>query len=597
MSVISVIKNIVIYKEPKNNERFELLEDEQEDMKNGEAPETSETAAQNFNENEENILHQPSKNIMQTLKRVMKNKKQEDTPKVTNGITADQNQDNRNNVSKDLKKNLQKMKQEFHFSTNQDIVIREFKVVQKNNAFIVYIDGMVDKNTINDYILRQLMAEQKNNKNTKISVDYITDNLLAINQVIRQTDYKEIIKQILNGLTALFVEGNQECVLIESRGYEKRSVSTPLDESVIKGPQEAFTENLRTNLTLVRKIIKNKDLVTEMMPIGKAENTACAIMHIKGITNPKIVQEVKRRISSIDIDFIAGDGGLDQLIEDHPFSLFPQILSTERPDRTASFLMDGKVAIICDGSPYASIVPITFFRFFHSAEDGTLRWQFGTFLRLIRMVAAFFAMFLPGLFIALTLYHQEVIPTELLFSFSKAKENIPIPIILELLVMELSFELMREAGIRLPGAIGQSLGIIGAIVLGSTAVAAGIVSPILIMVVSITGLCGFAIPNFSIAFGVRIMRFIFIFFGVIAGFYGIAAGIFIFGGLACSMKSFGVPYFSPVAPKTKANHDIGIMVPPWTLKERPDFLNTNNRKRTNGTVRGWIQQAKRGNGK
>lgn len=597
MSVISVIKNIVIYKEPKNNERFELLEDEQEDMVNGEAPETSETAAQNFNENEENILHQPSKNIMQTLKRVMKHKKQEEAPKATNDAKAEQNQDSYNNVSKDLKKNLQKMKQEFHFPTNQDIVIREFKVVQKNNAFIVYIDGMVDKNTINDYILRQLMAEQKNNKNTKISVDYITDNLLAINQVIRQTDYEEIIKQILNGLTALFVEGNQECVLIESRGYEKRSVSTPLDESVIKGPQEAFTENLRTNLTLVRKIIKNKDLVTEMMPMGKAENTTCAIMHIKGITNPKIVQEVKRRIGSINIDFIAGDGGLDQLIEDHPFSLFPQILSTERPDKTASFLIDGKVAIICDGSPYASIAPITFFRFFHTSEDTTLRWQFGTFLRLIRMVAAFLATFLPGLFVALTLYHQEMIPTELLFSLSRARENIPIPSILELLVMELFFELMREAGVRLPGAIGQTLGIIGAIILGSAAVAAGIVSPILIMVVSITGLCSFAIPNYSIAFGVRITRFIFFFFGAIAGFYGIAAGIFIFGGLACSMKSFGVPYFSPVAPKTKANHDIGIMAPSWTLKERPDFLNTNNRKRTSGTVRGWIQQANRGNGK
>jgi spore germination protein KA len=597
MNLLFAVKNIIIYKEPKNNQRFELLEDEKEDMEISKPAETPEATDSNCNSDEKDSAGSPPKQFKKLIRGLIKTGEPKDRSKVTTDVKSDQNKDDVNHICKELKNNMQKVKQEFHVPTNQDIVIREFKIMQKINAFIVYVDGMVDKNTINDYILRQLMAEQKNNKNTKISVDYITDNLLAINQVIRQTDYEEIIKQILNGLTALFVEGNQECVLIESRGYEKRSVSTPLDESVIKGPQEAFTENLRTNLTLVRKIIKNKDLVTEMMPIGKAENTTCAIMHIKGITNPKIVQEVKRRISSIDIDFIAGDGGLDQLIEDHPFSLFPQILSTERPDRTASFLMDGKVAIICDGSPYASIVPITFFRFFHSAEDGTLRWQFGTFLRLIRMVAAFFAMFLPGLFIALTLYHQEVIPTELLFSFSKAKENIPIPIILELLVMELSFELMREAGIRLPGAIGQSLGIIGAIVLGSTAVAAGIVSPILIMVVSITGLCGFAIPNFSIAFGVRIMRFIFIFFGVIAGFYGIAAGIFIFGGLACSMKSFGVPYFSPVAPKTKANHDIGIMAPPWTLKERPDFLNTNNRKRTNGTVRGWIQQAKRGNGK
>lgn len=525
MNLALAIKNIIIYKEPKNTQIFELLEDEQEDMKSG-ADHTS----------------------------------------YGNDTSAAQSLDNSNNVYNDLNKNIQEIKQEFHFPTNKDIVIREFKVMRKTNACIVYIDGMADKGTINDYILRQLMTDQEMYEDTKISIDYITNNLLAINQITKHISFDQVIMQILNGLTALFVEGCEECIIIESRGYDKRNVTKPEVEMVIKGPDEAFTENLRTNLTLVRKIIRNKELVTEFMPLGKTGNLTCAIMYIKGITNPKIVQEVKRRITGLDIDLISGNGGLEQLIEDHPLSLFSQLLTTERPDKTALYLMYGKIAIICEGSPYASLAPITFFHFFHSPEDYYLHWQFGTFLRLIRWVAASLALFLPGLFIALTIYHQEMIPTELLFALSNAREHIPLPTLFELLAMEITFELIREAGLRIPGAIGQAIGIIGAVVLGQAAVAAGLASPILIMIVSIAGLSSFAIPNYSIAFAIRLMRFAFTFFGGIAGLYGIAAGIIIFGGLACSMKSFGVPYFSPIAPKTRAEHNVGIIAPPWTLK-------------------------------
>lgn len=555
MNFITAIKNIIIYKEPDNRRRFELLEDEQEDMMSGKSDAGTED-------------EKPDK--------------------------SDKSKEDSENVSKDLKKNLQKIKQGFHYPTNQDIIIREFKVMQKVNAFIIYVDGMVDENIVNDYILRQLMTEQDIYENTKISAEYIVENLLPINYITMYNGFNQVFKEILNGLTALFIEGCEECILIESRGYEKRSVTTPQAETVIKGPHEAFTENLRTNLTLVRKIIRNKELVTETMPFGKVANLTCAIMYIKGITNTKIIQEIKRRITSLDIDIIAGHGGLEQLIEDYPNSLFPQLLSTERPDKVADYLLYGKVAIICDGSPYVTLAPVTLFHFFQSPEDTVLRWQFGTFLKLIRWIAGGLAMFLPGLYIALTLFHSEMIPTSLLFSFARARENIPIPSLIELLIMETTFELIREAGLRVPGAIGQALGVIGAIVLGQAAVAAGLVSPILIMVVSITGLSSFAIPNYSMAFTIRLMRFVFIFFAAIAGLYGMTAGVFIFSGLTCSMKSFGAPYFSPVAPKTNASHDIGIVGPDWTLKERPDYLNTKDRNRTTrGVVRGWVRQDKR----
>ncbi|NLK90173.1 MAG: spore germination protein, partial [Clostridiales bacterium] len=400
----------------------------------------------------------------------------------------------------------------------------------------------------------------------------------------------EIIEQVLNGMTALFIDKSDQCILIKSRGFEKRAVSQPVNETVILGPHEAFIENLHTNITLIRRIIRNKDLVAETIPVGNVNNVTCAILYIKGITNPKIIREVKRRINSIDIDFVSSDGTLDQLIEDHPLAIFPQILSTERPDRTASFLMEGRVAIIVDGAPNASIVPATFFDMMHTSEDYSLRWQYGTFMRIIRVISAALATFLPGFYLALTLYHHEMIPTELLASLAKARENIPFPIIVEILLMEISWELIREAGIRMPGVMGQTLGIIGAVILGEAVIAAELVSPILIIIVAITGLANLVIPNYPLGFGIRILRFVFVLLGAMAGFYGIATGIFIFGGLACSMKSFGVPYLSPVAPRAKASPDIIPRMPIWLQKERPDIINPKQRRRSRGIIRGWVKQ-------
>jgi len=580
MNLGTIIKNIFIYKEPKKYDQFELLEDEAEEK--GQA----QTNKQN-DDGDQNTAAPKSR------------KRRVRIPKYLHGNSDEEPQQKKNNESdvyKSLKDNLAKIKFEFSAPTNQDVVIREFKILQQNSAFIVYIDGLADKDTINDYILRQLLERNGTEVEIKTNmVDYIANNLLAANQIIKESEYSKIVKQVLNGLTALFIDGSEVCILIESRGFEKRTVSTPLNETVIRGPQEAFIENLRTNITLVRRIVRNKDLITEMLPVGKTNNMTCGLLYIKGITNPKIVEEVKRRISSLDIDFISSDGILGQLIEDHPFALFPQILSTERPDRVASFLIEGKVAIICDGAPYASIVPITFFHMVHTSEDYNLRWQGGTFLRVIRIIAIIIAIFLPGLYLALTLYHQEMIPTELLHSLHKARENVPFPTIIELLLMEISWELIREAGVRVPGVIGQTLGIIGGVILGQAAVAAGLVSPILIIIVAITGLGNFAIPNFGLAFGIRILRFVFILLGAFAGFYGISAGIFIFGGLACSLKSFGVPYFSPVAPKAKTATDIVLKMPAWMQKERPDIINPLNRTRAGKVVRGWAEQSSKGN--
>ena len=577
MKLLSLAKKLLIYREPKPYQEFELLEDEPFETEHGPDEGTVlEKTSNPISCEEWNLIRQKSKDG-------------ENSSQTTSQETSAPGR----TVSTSLQANLQYVKRELHSPKNKDVIIREFKVMNCCDACVVYIDGMADKNTINNFILRQLMLRPLPEQAGEVcSLDYIAENLLAANEIQRVRDIDAAIREVLNGLTALFVDGAPECILVETRGYESRSITEPLNEQVVYGPQEAFVEQLRTNITLIRKIIRSKDLITEIRPIGKGGQISCAMLYVDGIVNPRVVREMKRRLDNINVNITIGTGIVNELIEERPFSLFPQSLSTERPDRTAAFLMDGQIALILEGSPQAIIVPITFFHLFHTSDDSTLRWQYGNFQRYVRLIACFFAIFLPGLYLALTLYHSEMIPAELMSSLHQARENVPFPAVIEVLLMELSFEIIREAGVRVPGLVGQTLGIIGAIVLGQAAVEAGLVSPVLIIIVAITGLGNFAIPDYRLSYAIRISRFIFIVLGTIAGFYGISAGMYVMFGFACSLKSFGVPYFSPVAPKTESNPDIVTRGPVWTQIQRPDFLNTRNRRRADDSVMGWRDRDK-----
>ncbi len=490
-----------------------------------------------------------------------------------------------------LDENIRYLKKIFHLPVNQDVIIREFNVARKIPACMVFIDGMVDRSIIVQFSLPQLMdVHPFKDFEGGCPLDYIEENVLSINQIARMSKFKEIIPQILSGLTALFIDGCEECLIMESRGYEKRNVTMPFTETVVQGAQEGFTENLRTNITLVRRIVKNENLITEFRSTSKTNNFMSAILYMEGLTNPKIVDEVKRRVESLDVDFISGSGMLEQLIEDKTLMLFPQVISTERPDRVASFLLEGKVVLICEGTPFALAMPITFFDLFHTTEESNLRWQYGTFLRIVRLLGALLAAFLPGVWTALILFHQEMIPTPLLASIVASRAPVPFPFIIEFLLMELSFELIREGGIRVPGISGNTLGIIGALILGQSAVSAGIVSPSLIIIVAVSGLGNFAIPNYSLALAVRIFRFIFIAFGALAGLYGISIGFTLLCAFTLSMKSFGVPFFTPLSPETKTNQDKILRGPLPHQTRRLDYLNTQDEKRMGDHPRGWTVQ-------
>ena len=358
---------------------------------------------------------------------------------------------------------------------------------------------------------------------------------------------------LILGNCVLFIDTLQSAFDIDVKGFKQRNIEKPSNEMVIKGPHEAFVENIRTNTSLIRKIINNENLIIENISIGKITKTKCAVCYMQNIANPDLINEVKYRLNNLEVDSLLSAGELEQLIVDSNDLGIPQVLSTERPDKVSKFLLGGRVAIIINGTPYGLIVPAVLIDFLSSSEDSNLKVDFGNFLRVLRIIAAFLTLLLPGLYIAITSFHQEILPTSLLFSILASRANVPFPIIAEVLLMEISFELIREAGLRVPSAIGSTIGIVGALVLGQAAVSAGIVSPILIIIVAITGIASFSIPDFSFGFHLRYFRFFFILMGYMAGFLGIAVGLFVYISLLCNQKSFGVSYTAPFAPSTKKN--------------------------------------------
>lgn len=576
MSLLTVIKSALKYKEPKSTTYFEFLEDDSEDSY---IKKQNEATPKNSPYSEEKKAR--NKKIPLKL---------DELNKIREKQYNNQKQSTGNTIVPNLISNIERLKKEFDIPKNHDVIIREFKVARRINAFIIFITGMVDKNNVNNFILRQLMMpEHFIDLKDGCPIDYIIDNVLSINQVMKENEYEKIINNIVNGVTAIFVDGCEECIIIENQGYEKRNVEKPVTENVIRGSQEGFTENMITNITLIRRIVKSKNLITEIIPVDKTNKTNCAVLYLQGIANPTIIKEVKRRIKNLNIDFISGNGMLEELISDSTLTLFAQIVTTERPDRASANIMDGKVILIIEGSPFVSSIPGSFFEALQSPEDFNLKWQFATFLRYLRLIALFITILLPGLYAAIILFHQEMIPTELLNSIVKSRENVPFPTIVEIIFMEISFELIREGGIRVPGVIGNTLGIVGALILGQAAVQAQLVSPILIIVIAVVGISSFAIPSYTMSFELRLLRFVIIFFGAFVGFYGISIALVIILGFACSLKSFGVPFLTPVAPKAKANPDVISSLAADKQKIRPDYANPLNRHKAGKTAKEWLK--------
>lgn len=512
--------------------------------------------------------------------------------------------------------NLEYIKVKYNSLINSDIKIREFDLTARNKvykAFIVYIDGMSDSKSINRFILHPLMLKSRANtfdssqevvstavaNNITIKrvkkfnlVDYIYSCLIPLNDTKKTTTFEDIINAINFGECALFVDTIDTCFISDVKGFEKRSITTPSNEVVIRGSQEAFIESIRTNTSMIRRMVNNENLVIENSTVGTVSKTKCAICYIKDIANNNLVSEVKYRINNLDIDYIISSSQLEELIKENSKSSIPETLSTERPDTASTALLEGKVVAIVNGSPTAIIMPCTFFDFLTSPEDKNLNSNLANFLKLLRLLSSLISILLPGLYIAITNFHEELIPTELLFSIISSRQSVPISIELEIILMVIIFELIHEAGIRVPNPIGPTMSIVGALVLGEAAVSANIVSPISIIIVAITGLASFSTPNFLLEFHFRLLRFAFIFLGSLLGFLGISIGLFIYFSVLSSLHSFGVPYLSPYIPATKTNNNGFFVSHIWKQEQRQDALNTKRKNKEADISMVWKQGGK-----
>lgn len=463
----------------------------------------------------------------------------------------------------DNKQTLKRM-----FEECSDFVVRELTIEQGIPAFIAFVDGLVSSDSLND-ALKALFELESGIK----TPEDVMKTTLPVSQVKDADNFGELLLGVLGGDTALFVGNHPKAILMGIRGPEKRSIDEPQTESVVRGPREGFVENLRTNTSLIRRKLKTPRLKMKAMTLGAESNTSIVISYLEDIAMPSSVEELLKRLKKIEIDAVLESGYIEELIQDNAYSPFPQVQYTERPDVVAAALLQGRIAVLIDGTPFVLLVPFVFAEILQANEDYYERFQIATLVRWLRYLFLVLSLTTPAFYVAIVTYHQDLLPTTLLLTVAAARENIPFPAVVEALIMEVTFEALREAGIRLPKAIGSAVSILGALVIGQSAVQAGIVSAPMVIVVSITGIASFTIPKFNGAIAVRMLRFPILLAAALFGIYGILlSAIFILGHLA-NLRSLGVPYLSPLAPLTAGDMgDTLVRQPWWTMDKRPAFM-------------------------
>lgn len=471
-------------------------------------------------------------------------------------------------LSEDTEKNKDALKE--MFSSSIDFNISELFIGGKSGC-IVYLKSMVDSERIYQEMKEAIahLSSEKDVSFLNIQKSYFTDQ----NSFFIQT-YHECVWNILNGSVLFFLEGYNEALAIEVNGFDKRSIAEPSTQTIIRGPKDGFIESVQTNISLIRRRLKNPRLTFEQFIIGSESRTTIVVGYVKGITNEEIINEVKRRIQKSNVSAILDSGNIEELISDNIFTPFPLIFNSERPDAITANLMEGKVAILVDGSPFVLLAPCVFTDFFQTPEDYYQPFFMASFLRIIRYIAFMTSLIMPSLYVAITTYHVELLPTSLLISVQAQREGVPFPAVIEILIMEFTFEVLREAGVRMPRAVGQTVSIVGALVIGQAAVEAGIVSNVLVIIVAFTAISSFVSPIYNFSIATRLLRFVLILGASIIGLYGILLLLVIMVAHLSSLRSFGIPYLTPVAPLSPVNQDdVFVRFPIGGNKKRPTYLN------------------------
>ena len=458
-------------------------------------------------------------------------------------------------ISKNLEKNITII--ENAFQNCGDIVKRRFFVGEKKDiaVYMIYTDNIVNGSAIEESILTNIMNRCRIDGKKEGMLKRLNEEVIAIGEMNEVKTFQEIFDAVLLGDTILLMDENDIALQASTKGFPSRGVSEAKTEVVVQGPKDAFTEIGATNIVLIRRRIRDTKLKVKRTKVGKRSKTDVAILYMEDIVRKEILQEVEYRINQIDIDVILDSGYIDQLLENRWLSPFPQLQMTERPDKAASALLEGRVVIVIDNTPFVVIAPATLNVFFQASEDYYDRWEIMSFIRLIRYCAGFLAVALPGLYIALTVFHPSMLPTNLALKIAETRQNIPFPAVGEILIMELAFELLREAGIRLPSPVSSTIGIVGGIIIGQAAVEAGIVSPSVVIVSALTGICTFVIPNIALVSGLRLTKYIVLIFSAFLGLYGFWLALILMLIHMASLKSFHIPFLYPFCSASVNNYN------------------------------------------
>lgn len=478
------------------------------------------------------------------------------------GQTGPQNQQTDGTISTELARNVAEIQN--RFTNTPDLIVRGLTIKQTGEpAALIYLHDLVDKSAVNNNVLRPLQTEEGSGAS---EIDF----MVTVGKVVALQAWLPIEAAILQGRCVLFVDGRADAYDLYTQGWPQRSIEDPQLEASLRGAHQGFVETGTQNVALLRRYIPNRELKIKEISVGRRGGATLSIVYLADVAHPEVLKELEDRIRKLDVDTIINTGELAELIEDNPYSPFPQFILTERPDAAASQILQGRIVVIVDRSPSVLVGPANFISYFQNIDDYSTRWSIATFIRLLRVFAFFVAIFLPAFYIAVISYHFEIIPVKLLLTIGEFRGRVPFPPFVEAVIMEITLEMMREAGIRLPAPVGQTVGIVGGIVIGQAIVQAGLINNIMVIVVSFTAIASFILPNYDMVAAVRLIRFAMMIAASMFGFVGIIAGMMTLIGHLIALESLGTPYSSPFGPVRFSDwKDAFVRLPLWTMIRRP----------------------------
>lgn len=463
-------------------------------------------------------------------------------------------------VDNDLKNNEVVLREVFKDA--DDIIFRIFNVGQnkKLKVLLIYVDGMTTKDAISEYAVQNMMEafnlEVFEKGSEKELQNAIMETSISITEAGTLEKLQECVDKILSGETILFIDTCSKAIWLSSRGWQIRGIQEPAAETLIRGARDGFIETMKINLTLIRRRIRDPRLKIKYMMIGTRSKTDIAVLYIEDLVNKTVLEAVEKRLNNITIEAVLESSYIEEMIEDDIYSPFPQVENTERPDAAASALLEGRVVIAVDNSPTVLMAPATFISFMQSSEDYYERWLLSCLIRTIRYIALPIVMLLPALYVAVAQFHPNLLPTQLALYVAASRANVPFPPYFEALLMELVMELVREASLRITTPVGSTIGLVSGLVIGSAVVEAGLITPIAVIIVALTALSSFAIPSYNFSTSLRMIRFGFIICASIFGLFGISVGLSILIIHLCTLKSFGVPYLTPLTHFIERREDL-----------------------------------------